>query len=312
VKPGRLASLLPMIVLVCSACTGGGTSDAEPRPPETTTTTPTLEELANLTYYDIVAEPVELKDGRWEGTSYTPDGASRPVVELLSDLHVFGDLNGDGIDDAAALLAENSGGSGTRIWVAAIGAPLGQVTNFGSALVGDRSQIRAMSMSGTGWIHLEVVEAGPDDAACCPTQLWTKEWALVEGQLKQVSALQEGTLSADVFGSGEWTMTHLSLGEAAPDQIPLTVQFEESRVVGSSGCNRYFADFVARDPGAIVFGDIGTTRRACPEEIMDVELRFQHQLRATTGYGFLLGKLALNWQDEGRSGTMLFAALPGD
>ena len=274
----------------------------QPRP-----STPTLEQLANLTYYDVItAEPVKLVDGRWEGAPFAEGGSERPVVELIREPIIFGDLNGDGTDDAAVLLAESSGGSGTRIWVSTVGVQLDRPTCFGSALVGDRPQIRSMRIDERGWIRLEVVDAGPRDPVCCPTKLWTKEWTLVEGKLMQVSALMGESLSVELIADREWTLTHFDMDEPAPPALPITARFESGKLLGSSGCNNYFAETTGRQPGIIAFGAVGSSRRACPPDVMSVEQEFLTRLGLVTRYGFWMGRLALFWQDGERSGTMLF------
>jgi heat shock protein HslJ len=274
-----------------------------------TPSTPTPEQLANLTYYDvIVAEPVELLDGHWVGPPFVEGGSERPMVELIREPVAFGDLNGDGADDAAVLLAESSGGSGTRIWVSTAGVLLDRPTCFGSALVGDRPQIRSMQIDKRGWIRLEVVDAGPRDPVCCPTKLWTKEWALVEGELMQVSALMGESLSVGLLAGQEWILTHFDVDEPVSPAPRITARFEAGELSGSSGCNSYFAETMGQQPGVIAFGAVGATRRACLPNVMSVEQKFLSRLGLVTRYGFRMGRLALFWQDGERSGAMLFTS----
>lgn len=47
----------------------------------------------------------------------------------------------------------------------------------------------------------------------------------------------------------------------------------DGQVHGSGGCNRYFGP-VAIDGERIAFGNLGATQMACPEAIMDQEMRF--------------------------------------
>lgn len=61
--------------------------------------------LRNIEYRGIYDNAVTLRDGVYEGEPFVPGGASRPRVELLDMLPVLHDLDGDGIDDAAVLLA---------------------------------------------------------------------------------------------------------------------------------------------------------------------------------------------------------------
>jgi hypothetical protein len=76
----------------------------------------TVAQLQNATYSGIYDEPVTLVDGQYEGEPFTPDSASRPVVSYLGE--AFGDLDGDGVEDAAVFLVENSGGTGDFVYVA--------------------------------------------------------------------------------------------------------------------------------------------------------------------------------------------------
>lgn len=55
---------------------------------------------------------------------------------------------------------------------------------------------------------------------------------------------------------------------------PPTIEFgQEERASGFSGCNNWFAQ-VERADGAVRFGAIGMTRRACEPAVMDVEQAF--------------------------------------
>ncbi len=67
---------------------------------------PTLKELKNASYSGIegLKGSVKLVDGRWTGRPYGKGSASRPVVSLVGDLRVIGDLDNDGTDDAVVLL----------------------------------------------------------------------------------------------------------------------------------------------------------------------------------------------------------------
>lgn len=267
--------------------------------------TPSREQLANMTYDGIQGRSVELSDGHFLGEPSVEGGASRLSVELLDEMTAFGDLDGDGADDAAVLLAESSGGSGTRILLSVVSARSGEPASHGTALVGDRPQIRSMDVSDRV-IRLELVGRGPEDPACCPTHFWTQEWALVEGELKQISALMEGRLSLEALGAGDWVLTHLDIEKPAPEQPEITVRFKGGRVAGASGCNSYFADLTERSPGVIELGPLGRTRMACPPEAMELESRFLGRLGQVDRYGFWRGKLALTWQAEDGFGSFLF------
>jgi len=146
----------------------------------------TLEALKNASYKGIYDEPVQLTDGRYEGEPFVPGGASRPTVVLHPEVYAFGDLNGDGVADAAVILIENSGGSGSFLYLAAVinegGAPVNVATQF----VGDREQAQVISIE-DGEITLNMVAHGPDDPMCCPTVEATQKYKLQGDTLVQIS-----------------------------------------------------------------------------------------------------------------------------
>lgn len=309
-------SALALALVSLTAC-GQDPSETMP-PPESIPSTqkieeaapaPTADELANATYVGVFDEPVRLVDGQWEGEPFVEEGTSRPRVGLVEDLLLAGDLDGDGSEEAVVVLWTSSGGSGTFDYLAAIGRRGDQIVNLGTAEIGDRVKIRSARLSERR-VVLDVVQAGPGDAACCPTQKATRTWVLgVEGLIEQEPEVT-GTLSlADLRGS-EWLLTHFAWDEPAPQEPEVTLVFEEDRISGKSGCNNYFGavEEGGELPGSLQVSGVGATRMMCPESIMAVEDRFQRQLIGVTQYSFLAGKLALTWQDDGRAGVMLLKA----
>lgn len=141
--------------------------------------------LENGTYVGIYPEPITLTNGLFEGEPPVEGSVSRPTVTFLGK-SAFGDLNGDQVEDAATLLVENSGGSGTFYYLAAVVNQNGELVNTATALVGDRSQIEALAIE-DGTILLELISHGENDALCCPTQREVRTYELSEGQLINTS-----------------------------------------------------------------------------------------------------------------------------
>ena len=147
----RRASLLGLLIavfaLVLSACIApvepAQAPSDEQMPAAADSSELTIEQLGNATYGGIYDEPVTLTDGYYEGEPFVEGGASRPIVQLIEDTVIYGDLNGDGIDDAAMLLVENSGGSGVFTYVGAQLNQDGQPVDAGTVLLGDRTQIQS-------------------------------------------------------------------------------------------------------------------------------------------------------------------------
>ena len=291
--------LLSSLVLVASTTSVFGQGEGEG------VKAPTHDDAAGATYLGIYEEPVQLQGGVYLGPPFEPGAASRPRVELVRDFLVTGDLNNDGGEEAIVLLSESSGGSGTQLYLAVLGLSDEGVVNLGTALVGDRIQVRAARVS-DGSVELDVIQAGPDDAACCPSEKATRKWTLKKDELMETGSDVTGRLSlADLVGS-EWILTHLTQSEKAPAEPEVTLVFEDTRVSGSGGCNRFFAQVQGGAPGELTIGPIGSTRRACPETDMDLEQRYFKLLGGAVKYGFLTGRLVLTVRDSSGLGTMIF------
>jgi len=259
---------------------------------------PGLDEAADATYHGIYDHPVTLSGGIFEGAPFADGGVSAPRVELLQDFEFGADVNGDGLQETIVLLSESSGGSGTFSYLATLTMADGRVINMGTAPLGDRVQIQGWRIA-DGFIELDMVQSGPEDAACCPSQLVTRRWTQTDRGLTEGPTDIRGKLSPEVLASAEWRLVAMDLGEEAPKDPRVTIDFSGGRVAGSSGCNRYMGSIVnGRMPGELSFGPLAGTMMACPEEIMETEKRYMDLLSRVTRFSFHLGKLALTSVDE--------------
>lgn len=154
--------------------------DAAPASSAATGLTP--DALRNATYAGIYDQPIPLTDGKYEGEPFVEGGASRPTVVFADLFATFGDLNGDGIEDAAVILAENSGGSGVFIYLAAVVDRDGAPVNAATHLLGDRVEIKSMTIDNRQ-IVVNMLTQGPDDPFCCPTLEVTVPFGLEGDQL---------------------------------------------------------------------------------------------------------------------------------
>ena len=264
------------------------------------------DDLANATYVGIYDHPVTLTAGRWEGEPFVAGGAARPTAGLVEDFVLVGDLDGDGSDETAVLVWQSGAGSGTYSYLAVMGRRDESVVNLGTAPVGDRVQLRAGRIV-SGRIQLDVVQQGPNDAACCPTQTVTRSWELATAVLTENTPGEAGTLSLADLAGREWLLARLSRDEAAPAQPEITLVFNDRRMGGSSGCNRYFGSAQAGEtPGQMSVSQFGTTRMACPETIAALETRFLAVLGQVARYSFLGGKLVLGSAQGGAMTTLMF------
>ena len=141
----------------------------------------TIESLQNAEYQGIYDGPVNLTEGKYEGEPFVEGGASRPLVVFVEP-YAFGDLDGDGVDDAAVLLVENSGGSGSFVYLAAVLNSNGSPVNMATTLLGDRAQVEEQTIE-EGRIKVKMLTHGPEDPMCCPSQESSETYTLVEDEL---------------------------------------------------------------------------------------------------------------------------------
>jgi heat shock protein HslJ len=270
---------------------------------------PTAVELANATYTGTEEGLVTLVDGRWEGEPYVEGGASRPSIGLVEDFTLAGDLGGDERNEAVVILWQSSGGSGTFNYVAVVGGKNGDITNLGTAALGDRVQVRGGRID-DGKIIIDVVQQAEDDAACCPTQLATRTWSLTDNQLKEGEAVITGTLSLATLAGTEWVLTHFSRNEPILEGAEVSLAFADDKISGKSACNRYSAGVEQGEtPGDLKIGLAMGTRMACPGELMDLEYKYLDALSRVASFSFLAGKLILNWEKDGTWSAMIFRPL---
>jgi len=278
-----------------------------------TSTAPTRSELENATYsgfegIEEIKGPVRLIDGKWEGPAYTKDSTVRPVLNLLGDFIITGDLDGNGSDESVTVLNLNTGGTGQLLYLAVVSRISGAVRNVGTKFIGDRVQIRGGRINKRA-IFLDVVRAGPSDAACCPGEIATIGWTFEPGGMLAPVIVTDkpGRLSLQTIAATEWMLRKWTWNEPAPADPAITIHFRDGQFVGSGGCNHYFAPTKEGDmAGDVSTGPIGSTRMSCNEQTVAAEHRFFAQLSGVKKFGFMLGKLALTYEKGGRWEVMLF------
>jgi len=267
---------------------------------------PDIESIGNATFSGIYDQPLTMTDGRWEGEPFVPDGASRPTAGLAADLYLSGDIDGDGQDEAVVILWENSGGTGSYSYVAVVGWQDGNIEDTGTARIGDRVQILGAYLD-SQHVVLKVIQQGPNDAACCPSQKATRTWLMTSDGLQEGGTVIDGKLSSDDLEGKSWRLIELSHDKPALQSAPVTLLFDGIRLSGQGPCNRYFAGVEPGDyPGSIVISQAGATQMACSAERMDFEQEYFQALAGVTRYSFSMGRLALTWVYDDEWNTMLF------
>lgn len=184
---------------------------ATPVPLPSPTSLPVLTDavLRSATYrLPLLNREVVLVDGAWQGG----EGSQRLTANMLP-LIGRGDLDGDGLEDAAVLIGENGGGSGTFVSLYAVLNRDGTVDPAANVLIDDRPRINGVRVE-NGRIVLDAVIHDADDPMVSPTLSVVQTYSLVEGGLEMVrldSAVEGGPMRSirinapadgDVLGAG--------------------------------------------------------------------------------------------------------------
>jgi hypothetical protein len=115
----------------------------------------------------------------------TSNGAA--PVRITVGLKAFGDLNGDGREDAAVILSQDLGGSGTFMTLAAVISENGIPRQQAGTSLGDRVKVESVAIK-DGIISITLVGHGPGDPMCCPTQNVTRNFRLDGNKLPEIAA----------------------------------------------------------------------------------------------------------------------------
>ena len=292
--PGLVSLIVLLLGLIVSGCASVQHVD-----------TSSLQPLRNLSYQTIHGQTVKLKDGVYEGSTFDAGGAARLRIELIEQLMVSGDMTGDGNDEAAVFLTASSSGGGRYTYLAIVTKRGFSYENIATENLGDRIQVRALRLAG-GTLILDFITAGPEDAACCPSLNMRSTYRLVDGELRQITDKAIGPLSLRDLQGMTWSLAELAENEPVPPQVLVSAEFNEQRLIGSSGCNRYFSDISGDGPDGIVIGPVGATRMMCTESMMQVEDRYLAALQKVRRFGFMFGQLALGYEDNDKPQRLLF------
>jgi len=262
----------------------------------------TVEQLQNATYSGIYDKPVTLVNGKYEGEPFAEGASSRPTVEYINHSELYGDLNGDGLEDAVVFLVENSGGTGEFVYVAAQLNQKGQPVDAGTASVEDRVQIKSAVIE-NGQIKLETTTEGPGDAACCKSHKIHKIYAVQNGKLAEITGSAETPVkisAADLDGT-TWTLVELGEGQPVLAGTTVTLSFAGNQLNGSGGCNKYNGSFslAEENPFGMTVAPLISTQMACPEPILNQETAYLKALQTVKQWSYLVGKLVL-YYDKGQ------------
>jgi hypothetical protein len=159
------------LVVTFSAC-APDEAPAPPPPPELTAAT-----LRSAAYASQHVEEgkVRLVQGVFRDT------ARRISVFFLPEF-AAGDIDSDGVPDAAVVLATTTGGSGTFLDLALVLNRDGQPVNVATLFLGDRVPVDRIRIV-EGEVQVDLTMHGPADPMCCPSLEVTRRFRYESGEL---------------------------------------------------------------------------------------------------------------------------------
>ena len=262
-----------------------------------------VEELMNTTYSGIYEDAVTLQDGSFEDLPFT--------VEYQQGRELYGDLDGDGVEDAVVFLIERGGGTAAFTYIAAQLNQDGQPVDAGAVMVEDRTQILAETIT-DGQVILEITTRGPGDGDCCPSYKTRRTYTLESGRLVDTSPADQELvrISADDLNGTSWSLLELNDQQPVLADSQVTISFQDYRISGSGGCNDYNSGFSLSEdnPFVMTMEPVVSTRKACPDPLLNQEDTYFKVLESVSLWGYDHGKLALAYVDDrGEYSRLLFA-----
>jgi len=268
---------------------------------------PTRDQLLGATVTGVFDAPVTLTSGRYEGPPAEAGAASKPTIELWEPTVEFVDVDGSPPEEGVALLTSSTGGSGTYSHVGVFNVQDGKAATLGVVPLGDRVQLFRLWHE-PGKVLVDVVEPGPGDPSCCPTQLSRKAFGWKDGKLQQLASDVVGGLSINLLAATDWMLVAMDGQPLPTGAVPPTTLVQYGKAAGFSGCNRYTGPITESAPGKVKLGELAVTGKACDTAASELEAAFLDRMRATTSYGFQAGQLLLVApQGDGPPRTLLFS-----
>lgn len=140
---------------------------------------------------------------------------TRGIIEISDNKIVFGDIDGDGKDDAAVILVENTSGSGWFYSLAVLINKDGKPSYMDQIDLGDRVIINSVSVKEKE-IVIDMVTHGPKDGLCCPTLRQTVNYTLFENKLQirpELKTYRDEYNGYEVKYPASWMVKELNEGQ---------------------------------------------------------------------------------------------------
>jgi hypothetical protein len=176
--------VLVLSVVSCGLLTPASIPTSQPVPITQAVPQLTVGQIKNAQYQLGARDDhptVQLQNGKF-GTG--TDATTVDFADVtLSDFIALGDINGDGLNEAAVVVFENYGGSGVFGFLALYVNQDGQPVFLDSVMIDDRPRINGLGFDGNE-IHLDATIHGFQDPGCCPALPTVQQYRFVGSNLR--------------------------------------------------------------------------------------------------------------------------------
>jgi heat shock protein HslJ len=239
--------------------------------------------------YTIAGRAIRLVDGINEAPA-APGSAAKIVTRYFGN-EARGDLNGDGRDDVAFLLTQETGGSGTFFYaVAALAADTGFVGSH-AVLLGDRIAPQTSQIRPDGVIVVNYAGRASGDSLASPPSVGKSIWLKLDP-----ATLQFGEVVQNFAGEADpntmtlnmktwvWVRATDAGNEIVPRQTEaFTLTFSADTFSATTDCNRVRGGYTAQGRELAFDDSMAATRMFCADS---QEQTFISLLGKTVRYDF--------------------------
>jgi len=257
--------------------------------------------------YTIDGQKIALKNGISK-IEAAPGSASKIVTKYFGN-NISGDFDGDGRDDTAFLLTQETGGSGVFYYVVALLNKIDGKIGTDGVLIGDRISPQAMGIKNKDILIVNYADRKPGESfAISPSvgksiylklDVKTSQWGLVANNFEGEADPARMTLDMKKW---EWINTQYSDDKEIKPTIPkrFILTFNKNKTFSATtDCNTINGEYIV-DGNKISFNKTISTLMYCDNS---QESAFTKILTETQGYLFTSkGELVLTMKfDSGSS-----------
>lgn len=278
-----------------------------PSVPETATTTTSVLDAKNATY-TVSGEVFTLKNGV-ASRDTSPSSATKNTLQLFGE-PVYGDLNKDGVNDAALMLVHNPGGSGTFYYAVLILSKNNTYIPTLPLLLGDRIAPQNIAIE-SGHAVYNYAERKAGEPMTAQPSIGKSLYVYYDpatGEIGELAKDFEGEASPSVMKldmkKWEWVKTEMSDGTVITPKKKgaFSITFGKNGVASiSTDCNSANGSYVVQK-NLLTFGQLASTKMYCEGSQED---SFIKSINTIASYFFTSkGELILEIKMD--SGSMIF------